>query len=74
MLHPRNLRIFLALCDHQIPGLYGTTLRSTPAFFLTDDHDMFENDEADDTLMTLPLDTYGTRSTTQALTVRGNSR
>jgi hypothetical protein len=45
MLHPKNAAVFTVICDYQIPGLYGTTLRSTPAFFLTDDHDMFENDE-----------------------------
>ncbi|MBR1221045.1 hypothetical protein JQ557_23810 [Bradyrhizobium sp. U87765 SZCCT0131] len=60
MLHPRNAAIFLGVCDYQIPGLYGTTLRSTPAFFLTDDHDTFENDEFDTKVATLPPDTYGT--------------
>jgi hypothetical protein len=60
MLHPRNAKIFLAVCDQQIASLYGTTLRSTPAFFLTDDHDTFENDEDDSQLYTLPPDTYGT--------------
>jgi hypothetical protein len=69
MLHPKNSATFLAVCDYQIPGLYGTTLRSTPAFFLTDDHDCFENDEFDDKLATLPPDTYGTlgAETTQRL-------
>lgn len=60
MLHPRNEAIFTRICDYQISGLYGTSLRSTPAFFVTDDHDMFENDEFDDKLATLPPDTYGT--------------
>jgi hypothetical protein len=60
MLHPRNEAIFTRVCDYQICGLYGTSLRSTPAFFLTDDHDTFENDEYDDKLATLPPDTYGT--------------
>jgi len=48
MLHPKNAPIFTAVCDYQICGLYGTTSRSTPAFFLTDDHDTFENDEFDE--------------------------
>ncbi len=56
MLHPKNAAIFLGVCDYQIPGLYGTMLRSTPAFFLTDDHDMFENDEFDDKVATLPTE------------------
>jgi hypothetical protein len=59
MLHPRNAAIFLKVCDDQIPGLYGTSLRSTPSFFLTDDHDYFENDEFDARIATLPPDSYG---------------
>ena len=42
----------------QIAELYGTTMRSTPVFFLQDDHDYFETDEADDTLVTLPPDAF----------------
>src|SRR5215475_2558630 len=60
MLHPRNAAIFTGVCDYQIAGLYGTTLRSTPAFFPSDDHDAFENDEFDNKLATMPPDTYGT--------------
>lgn len=59
MDHPRNAAIHQAVCDHQIAGLYGTALRSTPAWFLTDDHDMFENDEFDDQVATLPVEDYG---------------
>jgi hypothetical protein len=55
----KNLPIFESVCDYQIAGLYGNTLRSTPSFFLTDDHDMFENDEFDSKLATLPADDYG---------------
>jgi hypothetical protein len=33
-------------------------MRSTPVFFLQDDHDYFETDEADDTLVTLPPDAF----------------
>ncbi|MDN3921681.1 alkaline phosphatase D family protein [Roseateles violae] len=40
----------------QIADLYGTLLRSTPAFFLQDDHDYTENDEADENLRTFPPD------------------
>src|SRR5919106_3500937 len=42
----------------QVAELYGTTMRSTPVFFLQDDHDYFETDEADDTLVTLPPDPF----------------
>jgi hypothetical protein len=59
MLHAKNAGIFTGICDYQIAGLYGTTFRSTPAFFLTDDHDMFENNEFDARVAALPPDTYG---------------
>lgn len=38
----------------QIAPLYGTLCRSTPVYFLQDDHDYFDNDEADDTNVTFP--------------------
>ena len=38
----------------QIVPLYGTLCRSTPVFFLQDDHDYFDNDEADDNAVTFP--------------------
>jgi hypothetical protein len=60
LLHPKNAAIFFGICDYQIAGLYGTALRSTPSFFLTDDHDMFENDEFDARVATMPPDSYGT--------------
>jgi hypothetical protein len=34
--------------------LYATLCRSTPVFFVQDDHDYFDNDEADDTIVTFP--------------------
>jgi hypothetical protein len=55
MLHAKNASIFTGICDYQIAGLYGNTLRSTPAYFVTDDHDMFENDEFDNRVAALPL-------------------
>ena len=42
----------------QIADLYGTMLRSLPVFFLQDDHDYFENDHADDTIVTFPPDPF----------------
>jgi hypothetical protein len=59
MLHPKNIKAFTAACDYQIPGLYGASLRSIPGFFLTDDHDLFENDEYHDGIASLPPDYYG---------------
>ena len=38
----------------QIAPLYGTDFRSTPVFFLQDDHDYFDNDEATDEIVTFP--------------------
>jgi hypothetical protein len=42
----------------QIVPLYGTRCRSIPTFFLQDDHDYFDNDEADDRLITFPPDPF----------------
>ncbi len=38
----------------QIAPVYGTDFRSTPTFFIQDDHDYFDNDEAGDDLITFP--------------------
>jgi hypothetical protein len=38
----------------QIVPVYGSDFRSTPVFFLQDDHDYFENDEATDEIVTFP--------------------
>ena len=42
----------------QICDLYGTLFRSTPVFFLQDDHDYFENDEATEQIVTFPPDDF----------------
>jgi hypothetical protein len=38
----------------QIVPVYGTDFRSVPVFFLQDDHDYFDNDEATDEAVTFP--------------------
>ena len=38
----------------QIMPVYGTDFRSTPMFFMQDDHDYFDNDEATDEIVTFP--------------------
>jgi len=38
----------------QIVPVYGTDFRSTPIFFMQDDHDYFDNDEATDDIVTFP--------------------
>ena len=55
-LHADNETILTAIADPQIAQLYGVHLRSVPVYMLTDDHDLFENDEASDELITLPPD------------------
>jgi hypothetical protein len=42
----------------QIAELYGTTFRSTPVFFLRDDHDYFEDDQVTPELTTFPPDDF----------------
>jgi hypothetical protein len=54
MLGTGNESVLTRIADRQIADLYGTSLRSVPSFFLPDDHDLFENDEATDALVTLP--------------------
>lgn len=54
MLSATNEATFKRICDEQICELYGVSLRSAPVYFLTDDHDLFENDEAHDDLITIP--------------------
>lgn len=46
----------------QVSSLYGTLFRSTPVFFVQDDHDYFDNDEASDKLVTLPPDAFMLRA------------
>lgn len=42
----------------QVAGFYGTLCRSIPVFLLMDDHDYFENDHADDAIVTFPPDPF----------------
>lgn len=52
----RNEEVLKRAAGPQLAGLYGTRFRSTPVFFVCDDHDYFENDEADDRFVTFPPD------------------
>lgn len=45
----------------QIVPVYGTDFRSTPVFFIQDDHDYFENDDAYDEIVTFPPDHFMTQ-------------
>ena len=49
-----NERFLKRAAGEQIAPLYGTECRSTPVFFMRDDHDYFDNDEATDEIITFP--------------------
>jgi hypothetical protein len=53
-----NESVFRRAAGPQIVPLYGALCRSTPVFFLTDDHDYFDNDEATDEAVTFPPDAF----------------
>jgi len=57
-LGTRNEVSLKAAVEPQIAMLYGTLLRSTPSYFVSDDHDYFENDDADPRMVTFPPDHY----------------
>jgi hypothetical protein len=50
----RNETVLKLAAAPQIVPVYGTDFRSTPVFFLQDDHDYFDNDEATDEIITFP--------------------
>jgi hypothetical protein len=49
-----NETVLKRLAGPQIASIYGGEFRSTPMFFIQDDHDYFDNDEAYDDLITFP--------------------
>jgi hypothetical protein len=53
-----NELVLKRIVDAQVTGLYQTRLQSTPVFFLTDDHDYFENDDATESMVTFPPDAF----------------
>ncbi len=68
VLGTANEDVLKRVCEQQVGRLYGTRFRSTPVFFLQDDHDYFENDDANAQRVTYPPDHFmlqlgrGTRS------------
>jgi len=58
LLGGANETALLRAAGEQITPLYGTLCRSTPVFFLQDDHDHFDNDEATDEAVTFPPDNF----------------
>lgn len=69
LLGGANEQVLKAAFGPQIADLYGTLFRSVPTFFLQDDHDYSENDEANDELRTFPADAFmeGVARATQRL-------
>jgi hypothetical protein len=53
-----NETAFLRATGPQIVPQYGALCRSTPVFFMQDDHDYFDNDEATDEIITFPPDQF----------------
>ncbi len=53
-----NERKLKLVVTPQLSDLYGTDFRSTPVFFVQDDHDYFENDEATEEMVTFPPDDF----------------
>ena len=53
-----NEAVIKRAVEPQIANLYGVMLRSTPSYFVSDDHDYFENDEATNRFVTLPPQQY----------------
>jgi hypothetical protein len=50
----KNETVLKLAAGPQITSVYGTDFRSTPVFFLQDDHDYFDNDEGTDEIVTFP--------------------
>ena len=55
-----NEAILKRVAGPQIVPVYGTDFRSTPVFFIQDDHDYFDNDDAYDEIVTFPPDAFMT--------------
>jgi len=49
-----NETILKRIGSAQIASIYKTDFRSIPVFFVQDDHDYFDNDDADDNIITFP--------------------
>jgi len=54
----KNEKVLKNIGNDQIASLYGTRFKSTPIFFIPDDHDYFENDDAEEKLVTFPADDF----------------
>ncbi len=62
MIGTENEAVLKAIGQEQIAALYGTDFKSVPLFFIGDDHDYFENDDAEKDLVTFPADVFSKRA------------
>ena len=53
-----NEQLLKKAAGPQITPVYGTEFRSTPTFFIQDDHDYWDNDDAVDEIITFPPDFF----------------
>ncbi len=70
-----NERKLKLVATPQICDLYGTDFRSTPVFFVQDDHDYFENDEATEQMVHVPARRFhalGSRARRSGCTTRNS--
>lgn len=58
LIGTENEDVLTAIGDEQIAELYGTRFQSVPMFFVSDDHDYFENDDAEEEIVTFPPDDF----------------
>lgn len=58
VLGTSNEKVLKQIGNEQIADLYGTRFKSTPVYFVADDHDYFENDDAESDLVTFPPDQF----------------
>ena len=58
ILGTSNEAVLKKIGDEQIASLYGTRFKSIPMFFVPDDHDYFENDDATEQIVTFPPDAF----------------
>ena len=62
MLGTANETLLKTIGDEQIADLYGTRFKSVPVFFVSDDHDYFENDDANEDIVTFPPDSFSAKA------------
>jgi hypothetical protein len=58
VLGTSNELVHQRVCEAQIRSLYGNLFREVPTFFIQDDHDYFENDDATEEMVTFPPDHF----------------